>query len=178
MSSTDGLDIAQQTDIHANLRSGRSYDKKLIRATSALHVVMSPPVSAWLSLASSPAICSRFLSSPSPLGVVTAYIALILPFHGAWSRRVVRSFQLKTIRCLPDVSLIHLSRDAVTTRGQKKHYLVKLPIYEGFVVRTKRKGLFIIRPENTTTQKRELGEGRENTTTQRRGPDACNSVSS
>ena len=59
MSRADGFAIAQHTCIEANLRSGRSCDKQLIRATSALYRVMSPPVSAWLSLASSPAICGR-----------------------------------------------------------------------------------------------------------------------
>ena len=58
-----GFDIAQHTCIDANLRSGRSCDKKLIRATSALYRVMSPFVSAWLSGSSSSATCGRSLSS-------------------------------------------------------------------------------------------------------------------
>ena len=59
MSRTDGFAIAQHTCIEANLRSGRSCDKQLIRAASALCIVMSPTVSAWLSLASSSAISGR-----------------------------------------------------------------------------------------------------------------------
>ena len=57
--------IAQNTCIDANLRSGRSCDKQLLRATHALCRVMSPLVSAWLSLASSSVICGRSLSPPS-----------------------------------------------------------------------------------------------------------------
>ena len=58
-----GFAIAQHTCIDANLRCGRSCDKKLIRATSALYCVMSPFASARLSGSSSSAICGRSLSS-------------------------------------------------------------------------------------------------------------------
>ena len=133
MSSTDGLAIAHQTRIDAILRSGRSCDKKLIRATSALYLVMSPPVSAWLSLASSPAICGLSLSSPSvlSLALVTPCIALILPFHGAWSRRVIRSFgvcsfQLKTLQYLPDVPLIRLNCGASRPHSMTRFNIVAL----------------------------------------------------
>ena len=44
MSRTDSFVIAQHTCIDANLRSGRSCDKKLIRATNATYFVTSPPV--------------------------------------------------------------------------------------------------------------------------------------
>ena len=35
------------------------------------------------------------------LAFATPCVALILPFHGAWSRRVIRSLQLKTLQSLP-----------------------------------------------------------------------------
>ena len=123
MSRTDVFAIAQHTCMDAKLRSGRSCDKLLIRARCALYFVMSPLVSAWLSLASSLAIYGLSLPSPSPcrpahawiesvlvglvfsLASVISCIALILPFHGAWSRRVIRSFRLKILQYLPDMSL-------------------------------------------------------------------------
>ena len=59
---------------------------------------------------------SLFLvASVLSLAFVTPCVALILPLHGAWSRRVIRSFQLKILQYLPDVLLIRLYCDAVTT---------------------------------------------------------------
>ena len=93
---------------------------------------MSPPVSAWLSLASSSAICGRSLSSPSLCRPIRAWSGsvpvrlgslpcfhpflrrLLRPFNGAWSRRVACSFQLKVYQHLSDVSLVRLDGHAVT----------------------------------------------------------------
>ena len=112
---------------------------------------MSPPVSVWLSLASSLAICGLFLPDRHTcrptrawfesslfawvlsLAFVTCCIALLLSFHGAWSRRVIRSFQLKVLQYLPDMSLTRLDCDAVTTpyndTGQYYSTLVKVCIF-------------------------------------------------
>ena len=69
-----GFAIAQHTCIDANLSSGRSCDKQLIRATSALYRVMSPFVSAWLSGSSLSAFCHPFF----PLHMVSQSDSLAL----------------------------------------------------------------------------------------------------
>ena len=56
-----------------------------------------------------------FLSaSVLPLAFIPSCAALILPFHGARSRRATCSFQLEVFQYLSDVSLIRLECEAAT----------------------------------------------------------------
>ena len=110
ISRADGFAMAQHTCIDATLGAGRSCD-----CTACHHLLWHVPVTVTHAV---PLVLSLSLSlsaSVLSLAFVTSCVALTLPFHGAWRRRVIRSFQLKILQHLPAVSLIRLDCDAVTT---------------------------------------------------------------
>ena len=113
MSRIDGFAIAQHTRIDANLRSGRSFDRLLIRATSARCRVIFPPVSARLSMASSSAIPGRSLLSRHPICAWSVLVRIgSLPcFHLSFPQH-----QLEALHYLSDMPLICLNCDAVAIR--------------------------------------------------------------
>ena len=81
---------------------------------------LSPPQSASESASKSPLCCQR--NQHFALGLPTKYLPILLthslafipPCRIAWSRRVVRSFQLEALHYLSDMPLICLNCDSVT----------------------------------------------------------------